>query len=186
VHVFIAGADETVALKTESLRRNTRYGKLDPVAPATVVAKTDALRRNTQHGKAKPASLTPEQTPSGGAAVFNEVAPALETEEAIEVEVKRSGPKTLMPQIKAHLIERSRKAECKQPWTVESVHLHTWAKNKFAVEIRTKQTKLPAIKRLREVLADTYYKSNPAFDRLQRFKQESTQAKTQAKSQAKR
>src|SRR6267154_4585098 len=31
VHVFIAGADETVALKTESLRRNTRYGKLDPV-----------------------------------------------------------------------------------------------------------------------------------------------------------
>jgi hypothetical protein len=144
LYVSLAGADERLVLKTETLRRNTRHGKVpNPKPEAAEPPKADA--------EAPPQSVDPEEPPKP----------------------KRSGPKTLNPEIKAYLEERSEKKICKESLAEECVHLRAWAKKNFAQEIRTKKRKLAGLKQLREEHAAVYYQLNPEFDRRRRFQQES-------------
>ena len=133
-----------------------------------VVVKTEALRRNTLHGKPDAGkSAKPEQR--------QDIKPGMQRlvpEDARRLP-RKSGPRSLNPEIELYLKERSEKEECKPTWLEESLHLHAWAKHKFAQEIRIQARRLAKIKRLREVHATTYYQLNPKFDRLRRFKQES-------------
>jgi hypothetical protein len=150
LHVHVASIDEALVVKTEALRRNTRYGK---DAPQT----SQALHQTDQ--------------PAGSDHV--EVATDAET---VPPAPKNSGPRTLNPEIRVQLEERSRLKQCKETWREESTILHAWARRTFRRDIAGKERKLPGLKRLREVHADTYYRLNPEFDRGKRFKQESIQA----------
>jgi hypothetical protein len=145
LYVSLAGAAERLVLKMETLRRNTRHGKV--AAP-------------------KPEAAEPPKTEAEGPA--QAVDPVEPTKPK-----KDPGPRTLNPEIKAHLQERSTKKICKPTWMEESLHLHSWAKSEFAKEIRSKSRVLAKLKRLREVHAAVYYRLNPEFDRRQRFQQES-------------
>ena len=145
LYVSLAGASEHLVLKTETLRQNTRYGKkMQPKAePADPV---------------RPAASAPEPTPDP----IDHAPPR-----------KDSGPRTLNPEIEAYLKERSQAKLCKPTWAEECLHLHGWAKSKFAKEIRSRSRVLAKLKWLREVHAAVYYQLNPEFDRLGRFRQES-------------
>ena len=147
LHVHVASIDEALVVKTEALRRNTRYGK---EAPET----SQALHQTDQ--------------PAGSDHV--EVATEAET---VPPAPKNSGPRTLNPEIRVQLEERSRLKQCKETWREESTILHGWARRTFRKEIAAKERKLPGLKRLREVHADTYYRLNPEFDRSKRFRQQS-------------
>jgi hypothetical protein len=145
LYVSLSGAAERLVLKTETLRRNTRHGKVpDPKPEVAEPPKADA--------EAPPQGLDPEEPPRPK---------------------KDPGPKTLNPEIEAYLRERSAKKICKPTLAEECVHLHAWAKREFAQEIRTKARKLAKLKQLREVHAAVYYQLNPEFDRRRRFQQES-------------
>ena len=150
LHVHVASIDEALVVKTEALRRNTRYGK---EAPET----SQALHQTDQ--------------PAGS----DQVEVAAETR-TVPPPPKRSGPRTLNPEIRVQLEERSRLKQCKETWREESTILHAWARRTFRKEITAKERKLPGLKRLREVHADTYYRLNPEFDRGKRFRQQSIQA----------
>ena len=150
LHVHIASIDEAAVLKTETLRRNTRYGKEAP-------------------GASQPLYETDEPAGSGSVEV------AAETK-TVPPAPKNSGPRTLNPEIRVQLEERSRLKQCKETWREESTILHGWARRTFRKEILAKERKLPGLKRLREVHADTYYRLNPEFDRSKRFRQQSIQA----------
>jgi hypothetical protein len=150
LHVHVASIDETLVVKTEALRRNTRYGK---EAPET----SEVLHK------------------TGKAAGSDHVEVAAETR-TVPPSPKKSGPRTLNSEINIHLEERSRLKQCKRTWAEESTILHAWARTTFRKLIAGKERKLPGLKRLREVHADTYYRLNPEFDRGKRFKQQSIQA----------
>jgi hypothetical protein len=150
LHVHIASIDETAVVKTETVRRNTRYGK---EAPET----SEALHQTGN--------------PAGSDHV--EVATEIKT---VPPAPKKSGPRTLNPEINNHLEERSRLKQCRDTWREESTILHAWARRTFRKQIAAKERKLSEVKRLREVHADTYYRLNPEFDRRARFRQESIQA----------
>jgi hypothetical protein len=150
LHVHVASIGECIVLKTETLRRNTRYGKKVP-GPSEALHQTDQ--------------------PTGSDHL--EVATDAET---VLRAPKNSGPRTLNPEIRVQLGERSRLKQCKETWREESTILHAWARRTFRKEIAGKERKLPGLKRLREVHADTYYRLNPEFDRGKRFRQQSIQA----------
>jgi hypothetical protein len=150
LHVHVASIDEAIVVKTEALRRNTRYGK---EVPGT----SEALQQADK--------------PAGSDHV--EVATDAE---AVPPAPKNSGPRTLNPEIRVQLEERSRLKQCKETWREEATILHAWARRTFRKEIAAKERKLPGLKRLREVHADTYYRLNPEFDRSKRFRQQSIQA----------
>jgi hypothetical protein len=145
LYVSLAGAAERLVLKTETLRRNTRHGKAqDP--------KSEAVEPPQAEAEAPPQTVDPDEPPKPK---------------------KNPGPRTLNPEIKAHLEERSAKKICKPTWIEESLHLHSWAKSEFAKEIRSGSRVLAKLKWLREKHADLYYQLNPEFDCRQRFRQES-------------
>jgi hypothetical protein len=148
LHVRIASIDDTVSVKTETLRRNTRYGKESP--------------ENSEAQTGKP-------TGSGHVEVAAE-------SETVPESPKRSGPRTLNPEIKIHLEERSRLKQCKRTWAEESTTLHAWARTTFRKQIAAKERRLCGLKRLREEHAKAYYRLNPEFDRRRRFRQQSIQA----------
>lgn len=145
LHISIAAISERVVMKTEMLRRNTRYGKPAP----TKVERVEETVGSAEPAGQKPVSEEGRRRPG------------------------KSGPRTLNEEIEAHLKERSEKKLCRPTWVEESLHLHAWTKSTFAQVIRAKTRRLAKIKRLREVHADTYYRLNPEFDRRRRFKQES-------------
>jgi len=132
--------------------------------------KTERMNRNTIHGK----TARPKPKPAKKAAQNSN----LTAEETISVAAPRPrrdpGPRTLNPEIAAYLEERARAGKCKQTLAEECDHLYAWAKKTYALEIRTKARKLAGRKRLREAHSKAYYRLNPEFDRLRRFKQEST------------
>jgi hypothetical protein len=150
LHVHIASIDDAAVLKTETLRRNTRYGK-------------------EAAGASRALHQTDEPAGSGSVEVAAE-------SEAVPAAPKNSGPRTLNPEINIHLEERSRLKQCKQTWAEESTILHGWARRTFAKEVAAKERKLPKLKWLREVHAKAYYRLNPEFDRRKRFRQESIPA----------
>lgn len=155
IYVALAKVDERLVLKTESLRRNTRYGKATPVA--TVPDEKDV----------------PEEELRGVSVGEDEVLP---DSDAPVREERRTGPRTLNPEIKAYLLERARQGLCKDTLPDEVDHLWSWARREFRDEIRTKQRVLAKKKRLREAMSDSYYAANPKFDRRRRFQQESNSA----------
>jgi hypothetical protein len=145
LYVSVAGAADRLVLKTETLRRNTRHGKMpDP--------KPEAAEPPQAEAEVPPQAVDPDEPPKPK---------------------KNPGPQTLNPEIEAHLQERSTKKICKPTWMEESLHLHSWAKSEFAKEIRSGSRVLAKLKRLREVHAAVYYRLNPEFDRRRRFQQES-------------
>jgi hypothetical protein len=145
LHVVLTAVSERVVLKTETLRRNTRHGKVPGRKP-------EAAEPPQAEAEAPPQAVDPDEPPKPK---------------------KNPGPRTLNPEIKAHLQERSTKKIRKPTWIEESLHLHSWAKSEFAKEIRGGSRVLAKLKWLREKHADLYYQLNPEFDCRQRFRQES-------------
>jgi hypothetical protein len=129
LHVHVASIGERIVLKTETVRRNTRHGKEVP-GPSQALHQAD-----------KPAGS-------------DHVEVATDSETVLPAP-KNSGPRTLNPEIRAQLEERSRLKQCKDTWREESTILHAWARRAFRKEIAAKERKLPGLKRLREVHADT-------------------------------
>ncbi|HTG22619.1 MAG TPA: hypothetical protein VK681_21425 [Reyranella sp.] len=150
LHVVVAGVDERIIVKTEGIRRNTRYGKQECA---------DAAVPNASNDRATPSC--------NGAATPTEVNVDQQLGET------RPGPWTAMPRIKEELKRRAAAKECCPTWARESVYLHSWAKKRFKRNEQTKTPDPPSLKTIRGVLPDAYYELSPEFDRRQRFRHDS-------------